>query len=65
MRQRELLIYRMENTDGGDLLEDVAKLFTAAPKAAPEDSDTERIQELFFDCAHRLLELAGRLELLV
>lgn len=59
MRQRELLIYRMENTEGGDLLEDVAKLFTAAQKAAPEDSDTERMQELFFDCAHRLLELAG------
>lgn len=69
MRERELIVYR--NFEGGALLRDMAWLMSHYRDAA-EDGETSRegreadrpfdragMAALFYDCIHRLIELAG------
>lgn len=52
MREKELIIFR--NFQEGGLLYDMAWILSHYETAAGE------ARELFYDCIHRLLELAGR-----
>lgn len=72
MRQNELIVYR--NMEDGELLRDMAWLMTyydvppdqvqdTHPRRTAEKEwprDREGMTELFYDCIHRLIELAGR-----
>lgn len=53
MREQELIVYR--NFEDGDLLYDMAWLMSHYT----QDDDKEEMQALFYDCIHRLIELAG------
>ena len=72
MRQNELIVYR--NMEDGELLHDMAWIMTYydVPPDQVQDThprrtggkewprDREGMTELFYDCIHRLIELAGR-----
>ncbi len=57
MRQRELLIYRVEKMEGGALLDDAARLLEGIQEIG--SGVPEKTGELFYAFAHSLLELAG------
>ena len=70
MRQKELMIYR--NMEDGELLRDMAWLMSCYnmqplrqedmpfSQGREKPGDREGMRELFYDCIHRLIELAGR-----
>ena len=53
MREGELIVYR--NLEGGDLFYDMARLMSHYRDAA----EREDMAALFYDCIHRLIDLAG------
>ncbi len=64
MREKELIVYR--TFQEGDLLTDMAWLMSHYEEAGPEEISaegractTEAVKALFYDCIHRLIELAG------
>nr|WP_300837017.1 ATP-binding protein [uncultured Acetatifactor sp.] len=64
MREKELIVYR--TFQEGDLLTDMAWLMSHYEEAGPEEisaegraCNTEAVKALFYDCIHRLIELAG------
>ncbi|MCH5275026.1 MAG: ATP-binding protein [Lachnospiraceae bacterium] len=59
MRQQELLIYRVENMEDGGLLKDMTHLLEHCGDTVFTEQEREEYKALFYDCAHRLLELAG------
>ena len=59
MRQRELLIYRVDNMEEGGLLKDMVFLLEHCGEAGVSGQEKEEHRALFYNCAHRLLELAG------
>lgn len=63
MRQNELIVYR--NMEDGGLLQDMAWLMTYYRESPLQTEEgrpctPEGKKELFCDCIHRLIELAGR-----
>ncbi len=64
MREKELIVYRAFQE--GDLLTDMAWLMSHYEEAGPGEISaegractTEAVKALFYDCIHRLIELAG------
>ena len=64
MREKELIVYR--TFQEGDLLTDMAWLMSHYEEAGPGEISaegractTEAVKALFYDCIHRLIELAG------
>lgn len=56
IRDRELIVYRNFDKEDAKLLHDMARLMEYDPDSR---KDCERISGIFYECMHRLLELAG------